>query len=168
MVTTEWIVASPRISSAGRLLLSLLQWCPRLALWTPRISSARRLFLRGFRIEAKRREGPQGFTMMETLVALSLFTVVLLGTLAGVGTVIRANSQGGKTARAMLLAQEKMEQLRVGGYGALASGSDAVGSFSRSWTVVAGPLADTRRVDIAVTWTVPRSGNISLTTLLNP
>lgn len=110
----------------------------------------------------------QGFTLMETLVALSLFTLVLLGTLASVGTVVRVNSQGGKTARAMLLAQEKMEQLRASGYSSLASGSDAVGSFSRSWTVASGPLTDTRRVDVAVTWAIPRSGSISLTTILNP
>ncbi|MBI1988076.1 MAG: prepilin-type N-terminal cleavage/methylation domain-containing protein [Nitrospinae bacterium] len=144
MVTTEWIVASPRIPPAKRLLL------------------------RGFRIEAKARAGQQqGFTMMETLVALVLFTVVLLGTLGGAATVAWINAQGGKTSRAMLLAQERMEQLKAGGYAALASGSNTVGGFSRSWTVATGPQANTRRVDVTVTWTVPRSGSITLTMVMS-
>ncbi|MBI2877095.1 MAG: prepilin-type N-terminal cleavage/methylation domain-containing protein [Candidatus Tectomicrobia bacterium] len=121
----------------------------------------------GFQTILKRQPDQQGFTLVETLVAMVLFTVILLGTLGGLAAVIRANTQGGKGVRAMLLAQEKIEQLRAGGYADLASGSDVVGSFSLSWTVVSGPLADTRQVDIEVAWTAPKAGQVNLTTVLS-
>ncbi|MBI2370519.1 MAG: hypothetical protein HYV08_09860 [Deltaproteobacteria bacterium] len=112
--------------------------------------------------------GPeQGLTLVEKLVALSLLTVVILGTLAGAGALARSNAQGGKIARAVLLAEEKLEELKAAGYTAIASGSDTVTvgatSFSRSWTSATGALANTKQVAVTVSWTVPKSSSVPRT-----
>ncbi|MBI2369223.1 MAG: prepilin-type N-terminal cleavage/methylation domain-containing protein [Deltaproteobacteria bacterium] len=115
--------------------------------------------------------GERGLTLVETLVALSLLTVVILGTLAGAGTLARSNAQGGKIAQATLLAQEKIEELKAGGYTAITSGSDTVTSgstsFSRSWTSTTGALANTKQVAVTVSWTVPKSSSVTLTVVVS-
>ena len=104
-----------------------------------------------------------GFTLIEILVAMTVFDIVLFGLAMGTVTVIRTNQTSGLQASAVNLAQGKIEEFRAMSTTALAalscpsytsSGcSDAPSAsgmtFSRSWRVTAtSPVT----IDVKVDW----------------
>lgn len=107
--------------------------------------------------------GSSGFTLIEVLVAMSIFAIAVLGLAVGATTVMRANQTGLYTTIATNLAQDKLEELKA----KTAANIDTTGSpennipvsgvpakFNRSWAVTSGsPAAGVKRIDITVTWT---------------
>ena len=110
------------------------------------------------------RSGQAGFTTLDALVATS---VLLIG-MATYSSLATQTLNGGTIMRrinaAGALASEKMEELRATPFANLVSGSDSasLGSaataisspdrLTRSWSVTAGPAANTKYVVVDVTW----------------
>lgn len=107
-----------------------------------------------------------GFTLVEVMVALSLFSIALLGfSSAGVNT-IRDDSYGRQSNVANALAQAKLEQLRSLPYSnsqwtsgthtesGLTESGGSGGHFTRTWVVTTDYNGHTglRRVAVTVTW----------------
>jgi prepilin-type N-terminal cleavage/methylation domain-containing protein len=92
-----------------------------------------------------------GFTVVELLVALAIFTV-LAAALAQ--TLIHAQQVRASSARwwrAGQLAEERLERLRAGDR---AVDTGPIGEFTRAWQIQ--PFADQpglERVDVVVSWT---------------
>ena len=108
----------------------------------------------------------RGFTLLETAVALIIFFFALTGLASLTKTNVRTNAQARYHAAAGDLAQQKLEDLRAGGYTAAASSGsneslteygDTTGTtlFTRSWTVAAGALSNTKTLTVTVSWTDP-------------
>ena len=104
------------------------------------------------------REG--GFTLIEVLVALFIMTIGLAGLLSMAISANRATGYARHAGEASVVAEDKLEQLRVVPPAILSNGSDVVdahatvtagGAYARTWTVSwAGTLAT---VLVTVTWT---------------
>lgn len=104
-----------------------------------------------------------GFTLIETLVAVVVLAFALAGLLMLTISSLDTSSDARHLTAAGALAQQKLEELRGGGYAAAASGgsdSDYVWNesganaaphiFARSWTVVTnGSIKD---VTVTVSW----------------
>jgi prepilin-type N-terminal cleavage/methylation domain-containing protein len=105
-----------------------------------------------------------GFTLFETLVALTILAFAL----AGLSMLMIGNIKTGLEARRLTaagaLAQQKLEDLRAVGYDAATSsssnetlsesgGSTGVTPFTRSWTVATGTVSGTKNVTVTVAWT---------------
>lgn len=105
----------------------------------------------------------RGFTLVETLVALTIFAFVLTGLTQGLMSTIRANDQARRLTRAGALAQALLEDLQGRDAGALGSGSDTVErGYRRLWTITAdAPVAGARTVEIVVEW-LDRDGRHAL------
>ena len=116
----------------------------------------KRHFPRGKRNQAK------GFTLIEVLVAMSIFAIAVLGLAIGATTVMQANQTGLYTTIATNLAQDKLEELKA----KTAANINTTGSpenvpvtgvpvtFNRSWAVTSGsPVAGVKQIDVTVTWT---------------
>ncbi len=95
--------------------------------------------------------------MTEVMIALLLTAVAVMGILGVYLGQLRASSYSRHTSEAVILAQDKLEQLRTQAAGST-SGSDlnidergvATGVFTRSWTVaLASGYAD---VVVTITW----------------
>ena len=119
-----------------------------------------------------------GFTLVEVLVALTIFAIALLGLVSLLTTTIQANAQARRMTAATNLAQDRLEEIRNMAYAAITSGSDSgqltetggtggTGAiYTRSWTVAGGPAPNTKQVTVTVTWTDQTSRQVQLQTIV--
>ena len=111
---------------------------------------------------------PAGFTLIEVLVAMSIFAIAVLGLAVGATTVMRANQTGLNSTMATNWAQDKLEELKAKTVSALPScptyttsgcfdtktASGSAVNFSRSWQIISNsPVTGVNRIDIKVDWT---------------
>ncbi|MBI2997199.1 MAG: prepilin-type N-terminal cleavage/methylation domain-containing protein [Deltaproteobacteria bacterium] len=115
-----------------------------------------------------------GFTLIEILVAMSIFAVAVLGLAVGATSVMRANQTSYFNTIATNIAQDKLEELKGMTVAALpscpsyttAGCSDTKTSlgltFSRSWQIIANsPTSGVNRLDVKVDWTDYRSHSLT-------
>jgi prepilin-type N-terminal cleavage/methylation domain-containing protein len=116
--------------------------------------------------------GAKGFTLIETLIAMAIFSIGILA----VGSMqiwsVRNNTTGNITTQATQLARAQMEELKsVSDATTLTSGSDpnnpvdedgnAGGIYNSTWAVAAGPGTNSREITVTVSWS-RRSQNRSV------
>jgi type IV pilus assembly protein PilV len=107
-----------------------------------------------------------GFTLVEILVALTIFSLAVLGLAIGTVSVIRTNQTSHLRASAVNLAQARLEELRAMSSAAFSGLScpsstpcsdNAVASgvtFTRQWWITTNsPVAGVNRIDVTVNWT---------------
>jgi prepilin-type N-terminal cleavage/methylation domain-containing protein len=111
----------------------------------------------------------QGFTLVETLVALAILAIALVATWKLNIAVLHTDVTSHKKATATILANQKLEELKSTPFGSLSSGqhedycnragdectssADAT-IFRREWSISNPPIAvpDTYQVDVRVGW----------------
>jgi prepilin-type N-terminal cleavage/methylation domain-containing protein len=109
-----------------------------------------------------------GFTLVEILAALGIFSFAVLGLAIGTVTLIRTNQNSHLLTSGVNLAQAKLEELRSMTSAAFSSLScpsytttgcsdSAVASgvtFNRSWKITANsPAAGVSQIDVKIDWT---------------
>jgi len=102
----------------------------------------------------------KGFSMVEVLIALLILAICLLALAGLMATTTRNSSFGGHMTEASTFAQDRLEQLRVSPWAAVATGNDTIqGStgitYTRNWTVTPNANGDQRWISITLTWTDP-------------
>lgn len=110
-------------------------------------------------------KGTEGFTLLEVLLAVSIFALGILAVASMQLTSIRGNAFGNEMTTATFLAQAQLERMKsVADVSTLATGGDANSIdenensgvsgaiYNRSWTVAAGPSTESRQVTVAVNW----------------
>ena len=113
-----------------------------------------------------------GFSLIEILVAMAIFSIGILGFAMSTISVTQGNQKSYNIAIANALAQDKLEELKALP-ATLASGgpvTDTISgqSFSRSWTVTANsPISGMHKIDVTVTWTDYQSHSITLSSAIN-
>ena len=129
----------------------------------------RRLFkVQGSTLQVARPRLRGGFTLIEVLVAMSIFAIAVLGLAVGATSVMRANQTGLNSTMATNWAQDKLEELKAKTVSALPScptyttsgcsdsktASGSAVSFSRSWQIISNsPVTGVNRIDVKVDWT---------------
>jgi type IV pilus assembly protein PilV len=120
----------------------------------------------------KRKTRERGFTLLEVLIAISIFSVGVLAVAAMQGTATRGNRLGNELTQATVLAQQQIEVLKSADTShpaTLASGlptgnyndpnnpidetGQSGGIFTRSW-VIAAHTTFSRLVTVTVSWTI--------------
>ena len=107
----------------------------------------------------------EGFTLLEVLVAVSIFALGILAVASMQFTSIRGNAFGNEMTAATFLAQAQLERMKsVADVTTLATGGDpnpvdenenspATGAlYNRTWTVDPGPSAGSRQITVTVNW----------------
>ncbi len=119
-----------------------------------------------------------GFTLLEVLVAASLFAIVLLVMPNLLLSTIQADLRARDVTTAMNLAQDELEKLRSEPYAAVTTGVDpsplnengsaggALAMFRREWSVSAGPAAGTKEVAVTIDWMHLGSQHVELRTII--
>lgn len=94
----------------------------------------------------------KGVSLLEVLVAMILTSFALMMLLNMAMIALDGNDWSNKTTIATQVMQEKLEQIRGGGMGAMQSGSDTAQGLTRVWRVsTAGNHL--RKVEVEVSWT---------------
>jgi len=85
----------------------------------------------------KRRRNSGGFSVIEVLVAITIFSIVVLGVAATGAVSARNLNSGQESTSAATAVQSKVDSLTSLGWAALTaqSGSDSVQGHSVNWTV---------------------------------
>lgn len=100
----------------------------------------------------------RGFTLIETLVALTVFSIGMLGTANLVGVLIYSSTLSHTRTTATLLAQDTLEALRNTAYTDIASAEETVVAtnavrYTRTTTVRTDhPAAGMKTVDVTMRW----------------
>lgn len=123
-----------------------------------------------------------GFTLLEVLIAISIFAVGVLGATAMHGAASRSNLTGNVLTTAKSLAQDKIEEMKATGLPDLVTPDDSSSddnpetlgdNFVRQWTVSDLTLSDgsvssfARTIEVTVSWTkgdLTRSVTLASTT----
>lgn len=109
--------------------------------------------------------GERGFTLIELTVAVTIFTVGVLGMLKVTAGITRLLGMADRVATASFYAQERFETLRATSCAALAPGMETRGGiYDVKWEVAAILDGNARRVQILVTYP-SRPGRIRVDTL---
>jgi len=126
--------------------------------------------------ETMKAQRQDGFTLIEILVAISIFSIAVLGLAAGTISVTRTNQNSHLNASAINLAQAKLEDLRAMTTTAFAAlvcptatpcADSAVASgatFNRQWWITTNsPVAGVNRIDVNIAWTDYAARNLTFT-----
>ena len=109
--------------------------------------------------------GERGFTLIELTVAVTIFTVGVLGMLKVTAGITRLLGMADRAATASFYAQERLETIRATNCTVLASGSETRGGiYDVEWEVAAILGGNARRGQILVTYP-SRPGAIRVDTL---
>jgi prepilin-type N-terminal cleavage/methylation domain-containing protein len=117
-----------------------------------------------------------GFTLVEILIAVTIFCFAVLGLAISTVSVIRTNQTSHLRASAVNLAQARLEELRAmtsAAFSGLSCPSStpcsdsAVASgvtFTRQWWIITNsPVAGVNRIDVSVNWTDYASQTLTVT-----
>jgi prepilin-type N-terminal cleavage/methylation domain-containing protein len=101
----------------------------------------------------------EGYSILEVLIAISIFAVGMLAVAAMQTSAIKVNSTAGQISERATWGQDKMEELLAKPYND--SDLDASGNphqettsdgFTVQWSIIdPGPVADTKRINVTVT-----------------
>lgn len=115
-----------------------------------------------------RLKSPQGYSLVELLVGIVIFTIAMTAILSMALSSIRGNAATQRMTEARFLAQGKLEELlNVQPVADLADGNDTPGDgpYQRTWTITPGPTASSRWVEVRVDWNDKGSHEVELRSL---
>ena len=97
--------------------------------------------------------GERGFTLIELTIAMTLFTIGVLGMLGVLAGITRLLAQGDRIATASFYAQERLETVRNTTCAGLISGSQTRGGiYDLSWRVAPMFGGTALRVEVLVSY----------------
>ena len=131
--------------------------------------------MKTFKLSVAGSHTDRGYSLIEVLVAMAIFSVGVLAVATMILSTTENTTGGNLLTQATMLARDKIEELkRIKDVAALADGvedniddsGNPGGIYRREWDISNGPTADSRKIEVTVSWTrenKPKS--VVLTTL---
>ena len=115
-----------------------------------------------------------GFTLIEVLIAAVITVFGFLTMASFSGSLVSQNTSNERETMAVLIAEEKLESLRIDAFLAdltdADSDSDTVtregGTFTRTWVIIEDSVLTADEITVSVAWDGPGDSQISLATLI--
>ena len=94
-----------------------------------------------------------GFSIIETLIALSIFTIGILAVATLVLSSIGENASARRITEATALAEDCLELLMAKPYGEIAADGYTQGAYNVAWSVTEDVIVDdTKSITVTVSW----------------
>ena len=94
-----------------------------------------------------------GFSIIECLIALSIFTIGILAVATLVLSSIGENASARRITEATALAEARLEQLMALPYDDLVADAETQGAYTVAWEVTEGAIvAETKSITVTVSW----------------
>lgn len=95
--------------------------------------------------------GNEGFTFIEIIIALSVFSIGVLGVTVMQTTAVQSNNTAMRTSKAVAYASDQMEKILAEDFNSLTDGTSTDGTYTVAWTI--DPEIDNKRkVHVTVAW----------------
>ena len=95
----------------------------------------------------------EGFSIIECLIALSIFTIGILAVATLVLTSIGENASARRITEATALAEARLEQLMALPYSDIVANQEIQGAYTVAWEVTEGDIvAETKSIMVTVSW----------------
>jgi type II secretion system protein I len=113
-----------------------------------------------------------GFTLLEILIALIIFSIGLLALTSLTVTATRTGSYGGRMTEAVTFAQDKLEELKTNSWDNIVSGADQKTgptgvNYTRNWKVLEKETQNLKTVSITIDWNDGVDHSISFFTVIS-
>jgi type II secretion system protein I len=113
-----------------------------------------------------------GFTLLEILIALIIFSIGILALTSLTVTATRTGSYGGRTTEAVTFAQDKLEELKTNSWDKVVSGADQETgptgiNYARNWKVLEKETRNLKTVSITIEWNDGADHSISFFTVIS-
>lgn len=118
----------------------------------------------------KKQTNCDGFSIMETLIALSIFTIGILAVASLVLAAIGENASARRVTEATALAEDRLEQLMALSYDALAGNNVKIGAYEVVWDVAENVISpQTKLITVIVSWQYRgKQRNVTIRHLFSP
>jgi len=104
--------------------------------------------------KAARPAREKGFTLVEVLIALTIFAYGILGVATMQIASMKGNTSAKDLTEASTLGSDQLEKLMLAPYGSISNGSRTTGIYGITWNVQNDtPQQDTLTVIVNVSWT---------------
>jgi type IV pilus modification protein PilV len=116
-----------------------------------------------------------GFTLLEVLFALAIFSIGLLAVNAMTTMTIKSNYMSKNLTTAVHLAQNKLDALKAGSYASVVDSSESgldsqetagAGIFNRSVAVTTSANPNYKTVEVVVSWSDPDLRQVAMKTIV--
>ena len=95
----------------------------------------------------------EGFSIIECLIALSIFTIGILAVATLVLSSIGENASARRITEATALAEARLEQLMALPYADIVADQETQGAYTIVWEVTEGDIvAETKSIMVTVSW----------------
>ena len=109
-----------------------------------------------------------GFSLLEILIALAVFSIASVALTLGVTTSVRTNTTSEHLTQATVLAQDKLEALLAIAPNFTTGRDLPRAGFSRTWTIANNtPYIGVSQIDVSVSWADSTPHTITVTTVVN-
>ena len=111
-----------------------------------------------------------GFSIIETLIALSIFSIGILAVATLVLSAIGENASARRITEATALAEGRLEQLMALPYDTIAGGNTTAGAYQVDWNVAEDVIvAQTKSITVTVSWWFRgKERNVTIQHLFSP
>ena len=112
----------------------------------------------------------EGLSIIECLIALSIFTIGILAVAALVLSSIGENASARRITEATALAEDCLEQLMARSYEEIVTDGFTQGAYTVNWVVTEDIIvAQTKSITVAVSWVYRgKQRNVTIQHLLSP
>jgi type IV pilus assembly protein PilV len=113
-----------------------------------------------------------GFTLLEILIALIIFSIGILALTSLTVTATRTGSYGARMTEAVTFAQDKLEELKTNSWDKVVSGADQETgptgiNYARNWKVLEKETRNLKTVSITIEWNDGADHSISFFTVIS-
>ena len=98
-------------------------------------------------------DAENGFTLIETMLALGIFAIGILAVAAMQITAFHGNRSARLQTEAITLSSQHLEEMVSGPYAGIIDGSETVRDFNLDWIVTNdSPVANTKKIIMTTSW----------------